>query len=365
MFKTRISILLAASALVAGPAYANAVTGILTPVIVAGSPTGNADGPPDSPAAHVDPNVPTSPYSGVVSLNIRYDGKSFICSGALIDPTHVLTAGHCIDTNGQGTPINISQPYATSGNDVRVVFNSDPAYSLITASAVNMNPNYQGFGNCPAAAAGNFCVNDDIAIVTLSQPAPADAQIYSIYNGQVATGTEFTQVGYGTSGDGINGYTIDPSFFTKRVGHNIYDLYDLDDEQGFAGGSPEVWYADFDGIDSNGVEQDAFCVYANVCGTSLGNQVETSIGGGDSGGPSFIVTGNGLEIVANNTFSGTFTDDQVEGTFGTYMGGVLLNSYRDWILSIATNAVPEPGMIGLFGLGVAALVAGRRRRKTA
>ena len=45
---------------------------------------------PDSPAARIDPNVPTSPFSGVVSINIRYPdpttgvAQSFICSGSMV-----------------------------------------------------------------------------------------------------------------------------------------------------------------------------------------------------------------------------------------------------------------------------------------
>ena len=42
----------------------------VTPAIVAGDPNGT---PPDSPANRVDPNVATSPFSGVVSINIRYE----------------------------------------------------------------------------------------------------------------------------------------------------------------------------------------------------------------------------------------------------------------------------------------------------
>ena len=49
---------------------------------------------PDTPAARVDPNLPTSRFSGVVSINIRYNLQLFICSGALIGARHVLSAGH-------------------------------------------------------------------------------------------------------------------------------------------------------------------------------------------------------------------------------------------------------------------------------
>jgi len=69
-----------------------------------------------------------------------------------------------------------------------------------------------------------------------------------------------------------------------------------------------------------------------------------------------------------NTFGGTLSDDQVDGTFGTFMGGIVLSSYLDYLES-ATNgsitvAVPEPETYALMlpGLGVMGMVARRRRR---
>ena len=226
--------------------------------IVAGDPNGVA---PDSPANRVDPNTSTSPFSGVVSVNVRYDGKSFICSGTLVSRRDVLTAGHCLDTDGQGTLIDLTKP----GSDVRVVFNAstiigDPGRAIITATSVSMDPHFQGFGNCPYVTVTDFCLNDDIAVITLGEDAPVSAKIYPVFTGDVTTGQLFTMVGYGLSGDGINGYTVNPDFRVKRGGDNIMDLFDLDDETHFTAGPQEVWYADFDG---NG--KDFFCGLFNVC----------------------------------------------------------------------------------------------------
>ncbi len=46
-------------------------------------------------------------------------------------------------------------------------------------------------------------------------------------------------VGYGTSGDGWNGYTVGPDFRTKRSGQNVFDFAETNDEANFSAASAE------------------------------------------------------------------------------------------------------------------------------
>ena len=68
-----LGVAFAISAITAPLAHASAVVGgTLTPMITAGAP-------PDSPSAHVDPNLASSPFSGVVSIN-----KGLIIKSAVV-----------------------------------------------------------------------------------------------------------------------------------------------------------------------------------------------------------------------------------------------------------------------------------------
>ncbi len=107
-------------------------------------------------------------------------------------------------------------------------------------------------------------------------------------------------------------------------------------------GRAEIFRYDFDTPATTG-----------IIGGSLGNDIETIIGPGDSGGAALRQTANGWELIGINTFT-----EGYGGRFGDTGGGVLVEPYTDWISQ--TTGIPEPS--GMLMLSFSALLMLRRRR---
>lgn len=293
--------------------------------------------PPDTPAAHVDPNTTASPWAGVGSLTVVQPVTGSVqgtYTASAIDPYHVLTAAHVVAGRAPATlRFNLN-------------FGADLSHQ-IAVSAVFVHPDYAGFKS-------SGITHDDIAVLRLSSPLPAGVPVYELQRTAPASGATATLVGYGATGDGVNGVTGAGSASVKRVGRNNLDAFFADD-----GGRLEVYAFDFDGPDAS----------SNKIGPpspgnlTLGNLVEVTVAGGDSGSPAFLQDpGGSWRIAGINTF--VSPEAPLHEKFGGLGGGVLVDSYSAWIDSAIATPVPEPavwlqlgagcGLVGLLGL--------RRRR---
>ncbi|HKB05440.1 MAG TPA: trypsin-like serine protease [Gemmataceae bacterium] len=292
----------------ATPSTGPVAAGDFHPVVVAGDPNGTeargyAD--KDSPDNRIDPNSPDSPYAGVGSIQVKSRLGTFIGTGAVVGSKYVVTAAHVVDLNNDG---KVTSADKTQGVYFQLNLGGTPIRIAVTRFTIH--PDYNGFGN-PA-------VNDDVAILTLAKPVPAGVPVYGLPTVDLVAGTQLTMVGYGRSGDPVNGYTIPASPTIKRVGSNVADAFYGQDDPGRPEAN-EVFRFDFDGPTENGP----------LGGPTLGNTVETTLGGGDSGCPAFA--GGILSGI------GTFTQGDAPH-FGSMGGGVNVFWYTGWINSILLGA---------------------------
>ena len=183
------------------PAYNG---GTYQPAIVVGDPDGS---PPVTPKDRIDPNVSTSAFAGVVSINTVVGSNSYIGSGSAISSRQILTAAHVVDTDYDGT-------VDASLNDSSVVFNhQDPAEIVTGVASIDVHRDWTGFNN-PS-------INDDLAVITLSSDLPSGVPIYPYNRDPFTTVENIIMAGYGRTGNGIDGFTKNADFYVKRTGQNL------------------------------------------------------------------------------------------------------------------------------------------------
>lgn len=183
------------------------------------------------------------------------------------------------------------------------------------------HPDFTGFNN-PS-------IQHDLFLLYFDDPLPS--LFFPTLGNALTINATATLVGFGRSGYGDYGYTTDASLTDRRVGSNVIDEFETS-------GGGILYRYDFDDPDT---------------GDGPGNELETRIGPGDSGGALLI----GNVLVGINTFT-----EGCGGLLGDIGGGVALNNEWEWIGSTTGLTVPEPSSFFLFLLGAVALFVRRDKR---
>lgn len=284
----------------------------------------------------------TNAYTGVGRVTAFRDSANANGTGTLLwTGRHVLTAAHLFTPDFSAL---------NDTNSVTLRFNLPTGgIATIAARSWTIHPDWNG----------NAGRGHDIAIIELADLAPTSLTRYDIARTADELGQTFTKVGYGRSGTGTTGSTLNGG--TKRAGQNRYDTTSTAANLALSTIPNSILIYDFDnGLAAN----DALGTIRNLNDLGLG-AAEAIAAPGDSGGPSFNALNQIIGVTSyiarvSSLPGGSLPDADtvINSTFGELGGDTRVSAYADWITTIVP--VPAPGVVALAAPAV--LLASRRRR---
>ncbi|MFW5696969.1 MAG: trypsin-like serine protease [Fimbriimonadaceae bacterium] len=239
-------------------------------------------------------------------------------SGVAISPYHVLTAAHLV-------PGGQLRDFTVKGE----TFNGVEA--LVHSSG-------------------------DLALITLDRPV---SNYVPLYAGGV-TGQEVMIVGMGSTGDARDdGTGYDPN--SSRMFRVVSNMVAGEMEMSVGGRLTKLLVADLDATGTTTPEP----YNRDMLGDGGATAYEGGIDAGDSGGAWLVNTGEGWQLAGISLASLTANDAPTSmtnahmrfGYGGSAAANVTSTGYGQWV----AQAVPEPSLMVMAGLGLAALARRKKR----